>query len=98
MTTTGRRLTTVCRACPVRHVDVGEFDVANRPNLSTWFDRDRGHRIIPESGIPVCVHPDRIGLSPDAYASAGTPLPRLSRLLLKFRLAATIGSRSSRTH
>ena len=66
------------------------FDVENRPKSSTRFDPKTGSGTIPESGIPVCVHPDRIGLPLGASASAGTPLPYLRRL----RLAVSSGTRS----
>ncbi|WP_144122869.1 hypothetical protein [Catellatospora sichuanensis] len=72
---------------------MGSFDVENRPKSSTCFDPKTGSRIIPELGIPVCVHPDRIGLPLGAYASAGTPLPYLRRLWLRIRLAVSSGTR-----
>ena len=84
-----------CVACPIRRFRVGAFDVEHRPKASTRFDPVTGSRTIPESGIPVCVHPERIGLPPGAYASAGAPLPYLRQLWLRIRLAlaATTGLR-----
>jgi hypothetical protein len=93
MTGSYRRTSAFCQACPIRRFRVGAFDVADRPKSSTRFDRETGCRTIPESGIPVCVHPDRIGLPPGAYASAGTTLPYLRRLWLRIRLAASTGPR-----
>jgi hypothetical protein len=83
-----------CLACPIRRFRVGSFDVEERPKSSTRFDPRTGSRTIPESGIPVCVHPDRIGLRPGAYASAGTPLPYLRRIWLTIRLAVSGGARA----
>jgi hypothetical protein len=93
--TTGpyRPTSTFCVSCPIRRFPVGTFDVADRPKSSTRFDRETGCRTIPESGVPVCVHPDRIGLPPGEYASSGTALPYLRRLWLRIRLAASNGAR-----
>jgi hypothetical protein len=91
MTGTYRRTSAHCQACPVRQFRVGTFDVEDRPKSSTRFDRKVGVRTSPESGVPVCVHPDRIGLPPGAYASAGTPLPYLRQLWLRIRLALVRG-------
>jgi hypothetical protein len=87
------RTSAFCLACPIRQFRVGMFDVADRPKSSTRFDRGTGCRTIPESGIPVCVHPDRVGLPPGAYASAGKPLPKLRRFWLMIRLAASTDAR-----
>lgn len=93
MTGPGRHTSAYCLACPIRRFRVGSFDVDDRPKSSTRFDPETGSRTIPESGIPVCVHPDRIGLPPGAYASAGTPLPYLRRIWLRIRLAVSSGAR-----
>jgi hypothetical protein len=81
-----------CRACPIRRFRVGSFDVEDRPKSSTRFDPKTGSRTIPESGVPVCVHPHRIGLPPGAYASAGAPLPYLRQLWLKIRVVVASGA------
>ncbi|MFI7576148.1 hypothetical protein [Micromonospora sp. NPDC049497] len=76
---------------------MGAFDVADRPKSSTRFDREIGYRTIPESGVPVCVHPDRIGVPPGEYASNGTApphVPYLRRLWLRIRVAASSSTRS----
>ncbi|GAA2586216.1 hypothetical protein GCM10010399_15300 [Dactylosporangium fulvum] len=93
MTGPVRQPSAYCRACPIRRFRVGAFDVEARPKSSTRFDREKGVRTIPESGVPVCVHPDRIGVPPGAYASASTPLPYLWRLWLRIRLAVSSGAR-----
>ncbi|HZN73003.1 MAG TPA: hypothetical protein VFC00_15140 [Micromonosporaceae bacterium] len=92
MTGSYRHPSAYCLACPIRRFRVGTFDVEDRPKSSTRFDWETGVRTKPESGIPVCVHPDRIGLPPGAYASAGTPLPYLRQLWLRIRLAVASGA------
>ncbi|TDO39010.1 hypothetical protein [Paractinoplanes brasiliensis] len=54
----------------------GEFDVVARPRTELAYRPDLGWRATPD-GVPVCVHPFRVGMAPGAYASAGTPLPPL---------------------
>jgi hypothetical protein len=93
MTGAYRRTSAHCRACPIWQFRVGSFDVEDRPKSSTRFDRETGVRTVPESGVPVCVHPERIGLPPGAYASGGAPLPYLRRTWLRIRLAVSSGVR-----
>ncbi|WP_037912160.1 hypothetical protein [Actinacidiphila yeochonensis] len=62
----------VCGVCPSTRLPGGAFDVHPRPSPESRFAN--GMRRTP-SGVPVCVHPQRVGLPPAAYASAAAPLP-----------------------
>ena len=64
-----------CVTCPAKTHRVGQFDVFEVPRSETYFDSSIGCRIGIETGVPMCVHPDRIGLPPGAYASVGEPVP-----------------------
>lgn len=64
----------VCGICPSLRLPGGQFDVHPRPSRESAFDPDTGHRFT-EAGVPVCVHPERVGLPAAAYATAGLPLP-----------------------
>jgi hypothetical protein len=63
-----------CVVCPAQLLQLGQFDVADRPSPSSQYDPARGYRV-DASGTAVCVHPYRVGLPPGRYASAGEPLP-----------------------
>ncbi|MFD1657021.1 hypothetical protein ACFSL4_01905 [Streptomyces caeni] len=45
-----------------------------RPSRDCPFDPATGHRFTA-AGVPVCVHPERVGLPAAPYASEGLPLP-----------------------
>lgn len=47
-----------------------------RPRTEFAYRPQLGWRATP-AGVPVCVHPFRVGMPPGAYASAGEPLPAL---------------------
>lgn len=47
-----------------------------RPRTELAYRPQLGWRATP-AGVPVCVHPFRVGMPPGAYASAGQPLPVL---------------------
>ncbi|MFC9857902.1 MULTISPECIES: hypothetical protein [unclassified Streptomyces] len=59
-----------CGICPSRNFAWGEFDVAERPSPEFPFDPDDGHRYTV-SGVPVCVHPEKVGLPPRRYKTDG---------------------------
>jgi hypothetical protein len=59
--------------CPARRLPPAGFDIAEGPGQVRWQLRD-GFRCLPD-GTPVCVHPDRVGLPPGRYASAGDRWP-----------------------
>lgn len=63
-----------CLVCPAQRLGLGEFDVVDGPGPGFRFDPAAGHRVAVETGIPVCVHPFRVGLAPGAYASADVPV------------------------
>ena len=63
-----------CAVCPAQQLGPGGFDVLARPGHQVPFRPELGYRA-DEDGIPVCVHPYRVGLPVGGYASAGTPVP-----------------------
>lgn len=64
----------VCGVCPSLRLPGGRFDVVARPSRDCPFDPVTGHRFTA-AGVPVCVHPERVGLPVAPYASGGRPLP-----------------------
>ncbi|WP_252370172.1 hypothetical protein [Streptomyces hygroscopicus] len=64
----------MCGICPSLRLPGGAFDVHLRPSAACPFDASTGHRFT-EAGVPVCVHPERVGLPAAEYATAGLPLP-----------------------
>ena len=66
-----------CVVCPAQLLALGQFDVSDRPGPSSRYDPERGYRIDAATGVPVCVHPYRIGLPEGAYCSAGVPVPEI---------------------
>ena len=64
-----------CGVCPAQLLGPGDFDVVARPRTEFAYRPDLGWRATPD-GVPVCVHPFRVGLAPGAYASAGVAVPR----------------------
>jgi hypothetical protein len=50
--------------------------VVARPRTELAYRPEFGWRATP-GGVPVCVHPFRVGIPPGEYASAGAPLPLL---------------------
>lgn len=64
-----------CVVCPAQLLALGEFDVSDRPGGTSRYDRELGYRVDVVSGVPVCVHPYRVGLPAGAYCSAGVPVP-----------------------
>ena len=63
----------LCIVCPGLVLGPGEFDV-ERPASDLRYDPARGYRCAP-SGVPVCMHPDKIGVPPGRYLSDGAPWP-----------------------
>lgn len=64
----------VCGICPSLRLPGGAFDVHERPSRDCPFDQTTGHRFTA-AGVPVCVHPERVGLPAAPYATDGLPLP-----------------------
>jgi hypothetical protein len=64
-----------CVVCPAQVLGPGYFDVVARPGPQYRYDPGAGHRTNVDTGVPVCVHPFRVGLPPGAYASAAVPVP-----------------------
>lgn len=62
-----------CGICPSRRFPLGEFDVAERPSRECPFSPDDGHRYTLR-GVPVCVHPEKVGLPPAPYKTDGAAL------------------------
>ena len=60
-----------CVVCPAQVWGLGEFDVSDRPGPTSRYDRDLDYRVDVTTGVPVCVHPYRVGLPPGAYCSGG---------------------------
>jgi hypothetical protein len=65
----------VCGVCPSTRLPGGAFDVHARPSAESRF---AGGVRRTAAGVPVCVHPERVGLPPGAYASEGAVLPWLA--------------------
>lgn len=65
-----------CVVCPAQLLALGQFDVCDRPG-SSRYDRDLDYRVDLKTGVPVCMHPYRVGLPVGAYASAGVPVPEV---------------------
>ena len=66
-----------CVVCPAQLLGPGMFDVADRPGSQSRYDRELGYRVDVASGVPVCVHPYRVGLPEGAYCSGGVPVPAI---------------------
>ncbi|MFD7499458.1 hypothetical protein [Streptomyces sp. NPDC059850] len=64
----------VCGICPSLRLPGGGFDVHERPSRDSAFDPETGNRFT-SAGVPVCVHPERVGLPAAAYATEQRPLP-----------------------
>ncbi|MFJ2177019.1 hypothetical protein ACIQVO_28540 [Streptomyces sp. NPDC101062] len=62
-----------CGICPSRRFPLGEFDVFERPSKECPFDPADGHRYTAER-VPVCVHPDKVGLPVGRYKSENEAL------------------------
>lgn len=79
----------VCEVCPAQMMGPGAFDVADRPGRGR-YDPTLGYRIDSVTGVALCVHPYRVGLTPGRYASRGeavevpsvTPTPGVEHLEL----------------
>lgn len=64
-----------CVVCPAQVLGLGQFDVSDRPGPDTRYNRDLDYRVDVTTGVPVCVHPYRVGLPPGAYYSEAAPVP-----------------------
>ncbi|GAA2064141.1 hypothetical protein GCM10009801_08550 [Streptomyces albiaxialis] len=62
-----------CGICPSRRLPLGEFDIAERPSREFPFSPEDGHRYTA-AGVPVCVHPEKVGVPAGRYKSDGVPL------------------------
>lgn len=62
-----------CGICPGRLLPFGEFDVAARPSRDFPFDPADGHRYTADR-VPVCVHPEKVGIPAGRYRTDGVPL------------------------
>ena len=68
-----------CGICPSRRFPFGEFDVFARPSRECPFNPEDGHRYTAQ-GVPVCVHPEKVGLPAGRYKSENAPLTAEIRL------------------
>jgi hypothetical protein len=64
----------VCWFCPALRYPAGRFDVFQQPSREAPFDPATGFRYTA-AGIPVCVHPYKVGLPPARYASRRLTVP-----------------------
>ncbi|MEV7191221.1 hypothetical protein AB0N81_05345 [Streptomyces sp. NPDC093510] len=62
-----------CGICPSRRFPSGNFEVVERPSRECPFNPEDGHRYTLR-GVPVCVHPEEVGLSPAPYKTNGVAL------------------------
>lgn len=65
----------LCAVCPGQLHDPGRFDVVDGPQPGCRYDSTAGYRRDTASGVPVCIHPDKIGVRPGRYASGGEGWP-----------------------
>ncbi|MEU4155452.1 hypothetical protein [Actinoplanes sp. NPDC026670] len=65
-----------CAVCPAQVLGPGTFDVLARPGPRYPYRPELGWRADPD-GVPVCVHPYRVGMPVGEYKSAGVPVPDL---------------------
>ncbi|OHV27488.1 hypothetical protein BBK14_20455 [Parafrankia soli] len=65
----------LCVVCPALVHDRGRFDIADGPGPDSRYDTSRGYRRDSDTGVPVCVHPHKIGVASGRYASAGQRWP-----------------------
>ncbi len=70
-----------CGVCPARRYSPGDFDVHERPSRDAPFDPADAHRYTADR-VPVCVHPERVGLPAGRYKSDGAPVPFVTELVL----------------
>ncbi|MFE9426596.1 hypothetical protein ACFYNO_26950 [Kitasatospora sp. NPDC006697] len=64
----------VCWYCPSLRHAAGRFDVHDRPSREWPFDPETGFRFTA-AGVPVCVHPGKVGLPAARYATDRLPVP-----------------------
>ncbi|MEU3752179.1 hypothetical protein AB0H17_05330 [Streptomyces olivoreticuli] len=62
-----------CGICPSRRFPLGAFDVVERPSRDCPFNPADGHRYTLD-GVPVCVHPNKVGIPVGRYKTDGLPL------------------------
>ncbi|MGC0314419.1 hypothetical protein [Kitasatospora acidiphila] len=67
----------VCWFCLALRYPAGRFDVYRRPSRDAPFDPATGFRYTA-AGVPVCVHPGKVGLPAARYASKRIPVPALA--------------------
>ncbi|WP_261565301.1 hypothetical protein [Frankia gtarii] len=65
----------LCAVCPGQVHDPGRFDIVDGPGPASRYDTTAGYRRDLVSGVPVCIHPDKIGFPAGRYASAGQRWP-----------------------
>ncbi|ONH55581.1 hypothetical protein CcI49_28400 [Frankia sp. CcI49] len=65
----------LCAVCPGQVHDPGRFDIADGLGPASRYDTSRGYRRDLKSGVPVCVHPEKIGFPAGRYASGGESWP-----------------------
>ncbi|MCM3886134.1 hypothetical protein ND747_21155 [Frankia sp. R82] len=70
----------LCAVCPAQVHDPGRFDIVDGPTAGGRYDASTGYRRDLVSGVPVCIHPGKIGFRPGRYASAGERWPDLVEL------------------
>ncbi|MFI1226236.1 MULTISPECIES: hypothetical protein [unclassified Streptomyces] len=57
-----------CWFCPALRLPRTGFLVADRPSRLWPFDTSNGYRYTVDDRIPVCVHPGRVGVTPERTA------------------------------
>lgn len=65
----------VCGICPSKRLPRDQFVIYDRPTREAPFNPDDGFRYASADGVPVCVHPHKIGCEPDRIAPAPAPQP-----------------------
>ncbi|WP_256789211.1 hypothetical protein [Frankia sp. AvcI1] len=65
----------LCAVCPGQVHDPGGFDIVDGPGPGSRYDTTAGYRRDLDSGMPVCIHPHKIGFPVGRYASAGQRWP-----------------------
>ncbi|MEY9840634.1 hypothetical protein [Streptacidiphilus sp. EB103A] len=65
-----------CATCPSLRFERADFTTMDRPSALAPFRAEDGYRYL--QGVPVCVHPGRIGLFPEHISPPPRPLEELA--------------------
>ncbi|MEW1679306.1 hypothetical protein AB0O47_39565 [Streptomyces noursei] len=81
-----------CGVCPARRLPRCRFVVYDRPTRAAPFNAQDGYRYDAGDGVPVCVHPEKLGQGPDRFAPPA-PAPAVEPVVVKRRRWWSLGVR-----